>query len=105
MMGSLNFLVATMVIHTFLAYEVSKSKAEVESVLANSTLFHKRKSLMYPKTEEDDKVNVNLVRAKRFNTMAKIGFPIFGILSNIAFWNVAITEYLRPADEYIKSYS
>ena len=104
-MGSLNFLAFTMVFHTFLAYEVSKSKIEVETVLANSTLFHKRNSLMYPKTGEDDKANVYLIRAKRFNTIAKIGFPIFGILSNIAFWYVAITEYLRPADEYIKSYS
>ena len=58
---------------------------------------------MDPITDENDKEIMK--QAKRFNTIAKIAFPIFGILANIAFWYVAITEYLRPANEYIKSYS
>ena len=92
-----------MVFHTYLAYEVSKSKNEIPSHFSNFILFHKRKSPMDPITDENDKEIMK--QAKRFNTIAKIAFPIFGILANIAFWYVAITEYLRPANEYIKSYS
>ena len=107
MMGTLNFLVVTMVFHTYLAYEVSKSKKEIASHFGNSILFHKRKSPMNPITDDNDKeiMNSQMIQAKRFNTIAKIAFPIFGILANIAFWYVAITEYLRPANEYIKSYA
>ena len=105
MMGTLNFLVVTMVFHTYLAYEVSKSKNETASYFGNSILFHKRKSPMHPITDDKEIMNSQMIQAKRFNTIAKIAFPIFGILANIAFWYVAITEYLRPANEYIKSYA
>lgn len=42
-----------------------------------------------------------LAAARRVNDIGKVIYVVLYIMFNIVFWSVAITEYIRPAEEYI----
>ena len=50
-----------------------------------------------PASDEVD----NLAYARRVNNLGKVIYVTIYIIFNIAFWITAITEYMRPAEEYI----
>ena len=39
--------------------------------------------------------------ARRWNHLGKVVYVVLYLIFNIAFWAVAIQEYVRPAEEYI----
>ena len=49
-------------------------------------------------TDEDE-----LVAAKRMNNIGKIVYAVLYLIFNIVFWVIAISEYVRPAEEYINN--
>ena len=49
------------------------------------------------KPEDDDL----LASARKWNHLGKIVYVVIYVVFNIVFWITAITEYLRPAEEYI----
>lgn len=42
-----------------------------------------------------------LAAARRVNDIGKVIYVVLYVMFNIVFWAVAITEYIRPAEEYI----
>ena len=43
----------------------------------------------------------NLAAARRWNHLGKVIYVVCYLLFNLVFWITAITEYMRPAEEYI----
>ena len=97
----MNILVTSLGFHTYLAHVISKAKDEpMMSIMSGSRIFGRKITPENSKEETDDNANL-LKHARRLNLIAKIGFAVFMIIFNLVFWSIAITEYLRPADEYI----
>lgn len=44
-----------------------------------------------------------LTSATRWNFIGKVFYAVLYLIFNIIFWITAITEYVRPAEEYIHS--
>ena len=44
-----------------------------------------------------------LAPARRFNNIGKVVYVGFYVIFNIIFWSTAISEYVRPAEEYINN--
>ena len=47
--------------------------------------------------EKEDK----LAAARRWNYLGKIVYLVLYLMFNLVFWIIALTEYVRPAEEYI----
>jgi hypothetical protein len=91
-----------MAFHTYLAHVVSKAKDKPLSFSAESSMVRRvapMNSHLLSKDEEEEK---KLTGAKRLNCIGKSSFAIFMIVFNLVFWIVAINEYLKPAEDYIK---
>ena len=71
------------------------SKNRMNKILNSST--SSEAGLFANKPEEDDL----LASARRWNNLGKIVYVVIYVVFNIVFWITAITEYLRPAEEYI----
>ena len=89
-----------MTFHTYLAYLVSTAKNKpLAFVSANKWITPK-----IEKSEDDEIKNSKAMkRARKLNNFAKIVFAILILLFNLVFWTIAIREYNKPADEYIKN--
>ena len=73
----------------------SKNRITKNSILNSSS--SSEAGLFGNKEEVDDL----LASARRWNHLGKIVYVILYVLFNIVFWITAITEYLRPAEEYL----
>ena len=86
--------------HTYLAHVISKAKDEPTSIMSGSKIFGRKITPENSKEETDN--GTNLLKYDRcLNFIAKIGFADFMIIFNSVFLSIAITKYLRPANEYI----
>lgn len=126
---SLNILVVTMAFHTFLAHTVSKARQRAngnsvgtgfistkssnqvsnsatrpQTAMAGGAVIISRRPKS-PMEHDDEKeellYNEEMAGAKRLNDLGKVVYVAIIIAFNIFFWVVAITEYVRPAEEYI----
>ena len=107
-----NILVLTLVFHTYLAFVIRKIDQEesfdekkveighrmitVQPVKSSSSSFSS-----YSKEDDDNKKKKLKKYVRRLNTMAKVIFVVFLVLFNIGFWMIAVTEHLKPAEEYM----
>ena len=96
----MNLLVMALAFHTYLAHVISKAKDEPMSIMSGSRIFGRKITPENSKEETDNSANL-LKHARRLNLFAKIGFAGFMLIFNLVFWSIAITEFVRPADEYI----
>ena len=48
-----------------------------------------------------DEVEDKLAAARRWNYLGKIVYLVLYLMFNLVFWCIALTEYVRPAEEYI----
>ncbi len=87
---AINMQVLTMMLHTYIAYLIKEKKGVVPVIIGKSTAIMPTQDL---KT------------AKMWNNAAKIGFALLIICFNVGFWYIAIKEYTRPPESYIKDRS
>ena len=87
--------------HTYLAHAISKAKGENLSMQKMITT----SQWMYPRQksskEMDEKKSMKNVR--RLNSAGKAFFAIALVAFNAVFWLIAIREYLKPAEAYLKN--
>ena len=89
-----------MTFHTYLAYLVSTAKNKpLAFVHANKWITPR----IEKSEDEEIKNSKAMKRARKLNNFAKIVFAILILLFNLVFWTIAIREYNKPADEYIKN--
>ena len=89
-----------MTFHTYLAYLVSTAKNKpLAFIPANKWIIPR-----IEKSEDKEIKNLKAMkRARKLNNFAKVVFAILILLFNLVFWTIAIREYNKPADEYIKN--
>ena len=89
-----------MTFHTYLAYLVSTAKNKpLAFIPANKWIIPR-----IEKSEDKEIKNSKAMkRARKLNNFAKIVFAILILLFNLVFWTIAVREYNKPADEYIKN--
>ena len=119
-----------MLFHTFLAYVVAKTTKEPIRILHSAkSVFYKKNSsstsdtngitsveaqgenpaafVRRPKTAMTDygrmDSNDKLSEARKWNHLGKVIYVVLYAVFNLVFWIVAITEYMRPAEEYINN--
>ena len=121
---SMFILILSMAFHTVLAHVVSKCKEKsstksiftsrynrstvgtgpgITSVGTKTDTEHdveyiRAKTALTRVTEDDE-----LETAKRINNIGKIVYAVLYLIFNIVFWVTAISEYVRPAEEYINN--
>ena len=89
-----------MTFHTYLAYLVSTAKNKPLAFVPANKWIPPRNE----KSEDEQIKNFKAMKsARKLNNFAKIVFAILILLFNLVFWTIAIREYNKPADEYIKN--
>ena len=89
-----------MTFHTYLAYLVSTAKNKPLAFVPGNRWITPR---IEKSEDEEIKNSKAMKRARKLNNFAKIVFAILILLFNLVFWTIAIREYNKPADEYIKN--
>ena len=89
-----------MTFHTYLAYLVSTAKNKPLAFVPTNKWITPR---IEKSEDEEIKNSKAMKRARKLNNFAKIVFAILILLFNLVFWTIAIREYNKPADEYIKN--
>ena len=89
-----------MTFHTYLAYLVSTAKNKHLAFVPTNKWITPR---IEKSEDEEIKNSKAMKRARKLNNFAKIVFAILILLFNLVFWTIAIREYNKPADEYIKN--
>ena len=90
----MNFLILTMMFHTYMSYLLDKSKEQAEEM--SSVKAMESRSQINLKTYVDfEQV------ARQRNLMGKIIFPVLVVFCQLIFWSIAMNEYMKPAETYI----
>ena len=96
--------------HTYVSNLVSSAKRASAKAM-NLTLTSTRIKSAWKKPEnpklDSDSINTlleddDLNHPRKMNNMGKYFFGLLVVTFNIVFWTVAMIEYRRPADDYIK---
>ena len=96
----MNYLVLTMMFHTYLVFLVAKAKQRpVTTVTDVKTLFIRNAR---EEPNQDVKIDKDWIEmAKKRNFAAKIVFIFVTGLFNLIFWTVAMLEYQKKPEEYL----
>ena len=94
-------LIFTMGFHTYLAHAISKAKdgnSSMQKMITTSQWMYPRK-----KTSKDMDEKKSMKSVRRLNSAGKAFFAITLVAFNAVFWLIAIREYMKPAEAYLKN--
>ena len=94
---SLNFLILTMIFHTYLAHLVSTSRKEILSSTGSKMVQIRRGSENYNELDYEERLEI----ARKRNNVAKIVFAGIIVVFNGIFWSIALTEKMKTYDSYL----